>query len=67
MEQQLAVGEDVILEIDWQGAEQVKRLRPDSVSVFILPPSRKALEQRLKNRGQDEESVIAQRMAHSGC
>ncbi len=65
VEQQLAAGEDVILEIDWQGAEQVKRLRPDSVSIFILPPSRKALEQRLKHRGQDDDSVIAQRMAQA--
>lgn len=61
--QQLAAGEDVILEIDWQGAEQVKRLQPDSVSIFILPPSRDALAQRLQQRGQDDESVIAQRMA----
>lgn len=65
VEQQLAGGDDVILEIDWQGAEQVKRLRPDSVSIFILPPSRAALEQRLKDRGQDDESVIAQRMAQA--
>ena len=65
VEQQLAGGDDVILEIDWQGAEQVKRLRPDSVSIFILPPSREALEQRLKDRGQDDEAVIAQRMAQA--
>ena len=59
---QLAAGCDIILEIDWQGAAQIKRLRPDSVSVFILPPSRQALLQRLTGRGQDDETVIRQRM-----
>ncbi len=53
---------DVILEIDWQGAEQIRRLMPDAVSVFILPPSREALEQRLNNRGQDSQDVIDHRM-----
>jgi guanylate kinase len=56
-------GRDVILEIDWQGAEQIKRQRPDSVAVFILPPSREALLQRLTKRGQDDEAVIDSRMA----
>jgi guanylate kinase len=56
-------GRDVILEIDWQGAEQIKRQRPDSVAVFILPPSREALLQRLTKRGQDDEAVIDRRMA----
>jgi guanylate kinase len=59
----LKQGKDVILEIDWQGAEQVRRLRPDSVSIFILPPSRAVLEQRLRGRSQDSEAVIARRMA----
>jgi guanylate kinase len=59
----LATGSDVILEIDWQGAQQVRRLMPDAISIFILPPSRMALRQRLNNRGQDPIEVIEQRMA----
>jgi guanylate kinase len=59
----LQQGKDVILEIDWQGAQQVRRLRPDSVSIFVLPPSRAVLEQRLRDRSQDSEAVIARRMA----
>jgi guanylate kinase len=59
----LATGCDVILEIDWQGAQQVRRLMPEATSIFILPPSRKALQERLNNRGQDPADVIAQRMA----
>ena len=55
-------GKDVILEIDWQGAEQVRRNYPDSTSIFILPPSKVALEQRLRGRGQDDDEVIARRM-----
>ncbi len=58
----LAQGLDVILEIDWQGAQQVRRLFPDSVSIFILPPSIDVLWQRLQNRGQDNDEVIARRM-----
>jgi len=61
----LAKGEDVVLEIDWQGAEQVRRLQPDCVSIFILPPSPKALEQRLNNRGQDDQAVIDHRLAEA--
>ena len=63
VEPQLASGKDVLLEIDWQGARQVRDKVPDAVSVFILPPSRQALEQRMRNRGQDTEEVIAQRLA----
>lgn len=59
---QLQQGLDVILEIDWQGAEQVRRNFPDSTSIFILPPSKVALEQRLRGRGQDNEEIIARRM-----
>jgi guanylate kinase len=59
---QLEQGNDVILEIDWQGAEQVRRNFKDSTSIFILPPSKQALEQRLRGRGQDNEAVIERRM-----
>lgn len=55
-------GQDVILEIDWQGAQQVKRLWPDAISVFILPPSIQVLSERLKKRGQDNADIIARRM-----
>lgn len=65
VEAQLAAGTDVILEIDWQGAEQVKRLLPATRAVFILPPSRQALEQRLTGRGQDGPGIIAARMAQA--
>ncbi|MGV8944261.1 guanylate kinase [Thermomonas sp.] len=60
---QLAAGRDVLLEIDWQGARQVRSRIPDAVSVFILPPSRTALEERMRKRGQDSEEVIARRLA----
>lgn len=63
VEEQLAAGMDVILEIDWQGARQVKELLPATCGIFILPPSREALEERLTGRGQDDPSVIATRMA----
>lgn len=59
----LAAGTDVILEIDWQGAEQARRQFSDSCSIFILPPSIEVLEQRLKTRGQDDNDVIARRIA----
>lgn len=62
VEPQLAAGKDVLLEIDWQGARQVRNKVPDSVSVFILPPSREALEQRMRVRAQDSEEVIRQRL-----
>ena len=59
---QLERGLDVILEIDWQGAAQVRRQFPESCSIFILPPSLKILQERLSRRGQDSTSVIARRM-----
>lgn len=62
VEENLNQGLDVILEIDWQGAEQIKKLLPDSLSIFILPPSTEVLLQRLRNRGQDDEQTIARRM-----
>lgn len=58
----LRQGVDVILEIDWQGARQVREAMPEAVSIFILPPSRLALEERLRARGQDSDAVIARRM-----
>lgn len=63
--EQLAKGTDVILEIDWQGAEQVRAKMPEAKSIFILPPSREALLQRLTGRGTDSEEVIAERMAQA--
>nr|WP_313096936.1 guanylate kinase [Moraxella sp. CTOTU48717] len=61
----LSNGLDVILEIDWQGALQVQRLRPDATTIFILPPDRQSLRQRLSNRGQDSQEVIEKRLAGS--
>jgi len=58
----LKAGQDVILEIDWQGAQQVREQVPDSVSIFILPPSCEELERRLANRGTDAHATIARRM-----
>lgn len=62
LEKQLERGFDVILEIDWQGARQVKLLLPETQSIFILPPSRQALQERLSLRGQDDPGVIEGRM-----
>ncbi|OUD14226.1 guanylate kinase [Thioflexithrix psekupsensis] len=62
VDQQLDNGQDVILEIDWQGARQVRRLYPESVSIFIVPPSQAALAQRLRSRAQDSENVIIKRL-----
>jgi guanylate kinase len=56
-------GKDVLLEIDWQGAAQVRAAKPDAVSVFVLPPSIQSLEERLRGRGQDSSEVIARRVA----
>ena len=58
----LARGEDLILEIDWQGARQVRTLYPDCVGIFILPPSIEELERRMRSRGQDAEAVIRRRL-----
>ena len=62
VESLLTSGKHVILEIDWQGARQVKEKLPDTMGIFILPPSREQLEQRLRTRGTDDETVIARRM-----
>ena len=61
--QALAQGRDVILEIDWQGAAQIRRLVPDCVGIFILPPSRQVLRSRLEGRGKDAPEVIEKRLA----
>ena len=63
VEKTLSEGIDVILEIDWQGAEQIRDLIPESKSIFILPPSLEALEERLIKRGQDDPIVIKRRLA----
>lgn len=64
VKEQLAKGHDVLLEIDWQGAQQVRKLFPDSKQIFILPPSQFDLRQRLSNRGTDSVDVIERRL---GC
>jgi guanylate kinase len=61
----LAAGDDLILEIDWQGARQVRARFPEAVTVFIVPPSVQALEERLRGRGQDSDETIARRMAQA--
>ena len=61
--EQTARGQDIVLEIDWQGAAQVRRLHPQVVSVFILPPSLADLESRLRDRAQDGDEIIRQRLA----
>ncbi|WP_266180677.1 guanylate kinase [Dyella humicola] len=61
----LEQGRDVLLEIDWQGARQIRQSKPDCVSVFILPPSRAELERRLRGRGSDSAEVIARRLDNS--
>jgi len=65
LEQRLVAGQDVILEIDWQGAQQVRSLMPEALSIFILPPSKAALRSRLEGRGQDSEEIIARRMSEA--
>ncbi|GIZ53969.1 guanylate kinase [Noviherbaspirillum aridicola] len=66
IEQAMAIGTDVLLEIDWQGAQQVRKQFPHAVGVFILPPSIAALEERLKKRGQDDHLVITRRILAAG-
>lgn len=61
--EEIAKDRDILLEIDWQGATQVRRIFPQCVSIFILPPSKEALAQRLKGRGTDDATVIARRLA----
>ena len=61
----LSRGHDLLLEIDWQGAQQVRKLYPDCVGVFILPPSVEELERRMRTRGQDSESVIQHRLSNA--
>lgn len=62
VESELARGNNVVLEIDWQGAQQVRRTLPECVTIFVLPPSRTSLEERLRNRRTDSEEVIARRL-----
>jgi guanylate kinase len=65
VEQLLDRSQDVLLEIDWQGAQQIRRALPECRSIFVLPPSREALEQRLRGRGTDSDEVIARRLRDS--
>jgi len=65
IESQLDAGIDVFLDIDWQGAQQVRKIMPSVQTIFILPPSKTELENRLNNRGQDSAEVIASRMAQA--
>lgn len=65
VEQELAAGRDVILVIDWQGAANIKKLLPDAVSIFVVPPSLAALRERLSGRGQDDAAVIEGRLAEA--
>jgi guanylate kinase len=63
VEMECAAGADVLLEIDWQGAAQIRKLRREAVAIFVLPPSLEVLEERLRGRGQDAPEVIAARLA----
>jgi guanylate kinase len=63
--EQIASDVDIVLEIDWQGAAQVRKLMPAAISIFILPPSFEALMQRLNTRGQDPADVIARRLSNA--
>jgi len=63
IERERAEGHDVLLEIDWQGAQQVRRLLRQVVTIFILPPSPEVLESRLRGRGQDSEEIVSRRLA----
>ena len=64
-ERWLAAGQDVILDIDWQGAEQVRARAPDAITIFISPPSREELERRLRSRASDDETAIIKRLAEA--
>ena len=66
IDEALHAGRDVLLEIDWQGARQVRQYLPNAIGVFILPPSIEALEARLKKRGQDDDHVISRRLLAAG-
>lgn len=63
LEAQIAAGNDILLEIDWQGAQQVRKVFPKAVGVFILPPSVEELERRLRGRGTEDEAIVARRLA----
>ena len=65
IEQTRAAGKDLLLEIDWQGAEQVRRLHPDCIGIFILPPSLAELERRLRKRAQDSDATIRRRLENA--
>lgn len=65
IEQALQQGTDIFLDIDWQGAQQVRKMMPEAVGIFILPPNRNELEARLNKRGQDSSEIIAKRMAQA--
>jgi guanylate kinase len=65
VEAALAAGRDLILEIDWQGADQVRERLPEAIQIFILPPSRAELESRLRKRGSDSDEAIARRLGES--
>lgn len=63
--EQLALGRDILLEIDWQGARQVRKLFPQMIGIFVLPPSLAALRERLIGRGKDSAEIIARRLEHA--
>lgn len=63
IEKEMAAGRDILLEIDWQGAQQVRKLFPACIGIFVLPPSVEELERRLKGRGQDSADIISRRVA----
>ncbi len=65
VEATLKSGKDVLLEIDWQGADQVRRIMPDACGIYIVPPSRDVLEQRLRGRASDSDAVIERRIAEA--
>ncbi|MFL2527596.1 MAG: guanylate kinase [Candidatus Azotimanducaceae bacterium] len=65
VEENLEFGLDVILEIDWQGAQQIQSVKPDAISIFIVPPTKQELEKRLRNRGKDSEETISNRLSQA--